>query len=507
MYPIDFFFRAAKLYPDRIALQSTGLNVDYQTLASTVNALAYAFQKLDPTPQSRVAICAANTVEHAIAILAVLAAGKVWVPLNARSTGSEIKRIIDTIEPSIMVSDAKGAELLEENAAHWLRLDAALPDLAHHVPSLIRQYSGQVPSPNEAGENATQAIKFTGGTTGLPKGVMQPYRAWTAGIINQVSGWQITQDDCFIVTAPVTHGTSTYLLPMLAEGAKLLFLDKTDPASVIQAFREQGGTMSFMPPTLIYMVMAHPGVSRSDFPALRNLIYGGAPMPAEKVDQLRAFFGDVVGTTYGQTEAPQIVTMMRPSGFTDLRNRGSVGRCTWLSDMGIMSPQGELLPEGEVGEVVVRGHLVMNGYWRLPEKTAETIVDDWLHTGDVGLIDERGYLFLKDRIRDVIITGGFNIYPTDVENILSQHSAVYECAVFGMPDEKWGEAVHAAVQLHPGVACEPESLIAHVKTMLGSVHAPKKIHFFEQLPRSSVGKVLKTAIREALTPQIKKNHP
>lgn len=498
MYPIDFFFRAAKLYPERIALQSNAHTLTYQALASKVNALASALQEIDPEPQTRVAICAANTVDHATAILAVLAAGKVWVPLNARSTASEIKRITDTIEPTIVLSDAKGAELLEVSTARWLRLDDSSTDPELSVETIVRRYTGRTPQANEAGEHATQAIKFTGGTTGLPKGVMQPYRAWTAGIINQVSGWQITQDDCFVVTAPVTHGTSTYLLPMLAEGAKLLFLDKTDPASVIQAFREQGGTMSFMPPTLIYMVMAHPGVSRSDFPKLRNLIYGGAPMPAEKVDQLRAFFGDVVGTTYGQTEAPQIVTMMRPSGFKDPLNRGSVGRCTWLSDMAIMAPDGKLLPEGEVGEVVVRGHLVMTGYWRLPEKTAETIIDGWLHTGDVGLVDERGYLFLKDRIRDVIITGGFNIYPTDVENVLSQHQAVYECAVFGMPDEKWGEAVHAAVQLHPGVTCEPEALIIHIKNLLGSVHAPKKIHFFQQLPRSSVGKVLKTAIREQL---------
>lgn len=498
MYPIDFFFRAAKLYPERIALQSSACTLTYQALAAKVKALATALQALDPEPQTRVAICAANTVDHATAILAVLASGKVWVPLNARSTPSEIKRITDTIEPSIVISDAKGAELLQASSAHWLRLDDSGTDPSLNIEHLIKRYAGQTPVANDAGENATQAIKFTGGTTGLPKGVMQPYRAWTAGIINQVSGWQITQDDCFVVTAPVTHGTSTYLLPMLAEGAKLLFLDKTDPASVIQAFREHGGTMSFMPPTLIYMVMAYPGVSRSDFPKLRNLIYGGAPMPAEKVDQLRAFFGDVVGTTYGQTEAPQIVTMMRPSSFKDPLNRGSVGRCTWLSDMAIMSPDGKILPEGEVGEVIVRGHLVMTGYWRLPEKTAETIIDGWLHTGDVGLIDDRGYLFLKDRIRDVIITGGFNIYPTDVENVLSQHQAVYECAVFGMPDEKWGEAVHAAVQLHPGVTCDQEVLIAHVKTALGSVHAPKKIHFLDQLPRSSVGKVLKTAIRELL---------
>ena len=506
MYPIDFFFRAAKLYPDRIALQSSAETLTYRALAERVNALAVALQALDAQAQTRVAICAANTVDHATAILAVLAAGKVWVPLNARSTSSEIKRITDTIEPSIVISDEKGAELLEASSAQWLRLDDSQSDPALSVEQLIVRYAGQTPRLNEAGENAIQAIKFTGGTTGLPKGVMQPYRAWTAGIINQVSGWQIKPDDCFVVTAPVTHGTSTYLLPLLAEGAKLLFLDKTDPASVIQAFREQGGTMSFMPPTLIYMVMAHPGVSRADFPALRNLIYGGAPMPAEKVDQLRAFFGDVVGTTYGQTEAPQIVTMMRPSGFKDPLNRGSVGRCTWLTDMAIMSPEGKLLPEGEVGEVVVRGHLVMTGYWRLPEKTAETIIDGWLHTGDVGLVDERGYLFLKDRIRDVIITGGFNIYPTDVENVLSQHPAVYECAVLGMPDEKWGEAVHAAVQLHPNIVCEPETLIAHIKNLLGSVHAPKKIHFFEQLPRSSVGKVLKTAIREQLASRTDTHH-
>ncbi len=496
MHPIDFFFRAARLYPERTALQSSDRCVTYRALAMQVNALATAMQRIDVTMQSRVAICAANTIDHATAILAVLAAGKVWVPLNARSTRSEIARILDTIKPSILITDAVGAELVSAGEAYWLRLDGDGSDPAHDVLTLLSQFAGVQPLPNETDEHGVQAIKFTGGTTGLPKGVMQPYRAWTAGIINQVSGWQITKDDCFVVTAPVTHGTSTYLLPLLAEGGKLLFLDKTDPGSVIQAFREQGGTMSFMPPTLIYMVMAYPGVSRSDFPSLRNLIYGGAPMPAEKVDQLRAFFGSVIATTYGQTEAPQIVTMMRADAFNDPLNRGSVGRCTWLSDMAVMSPDGTILPEGDIGEVVVRGHLVMKGYWQLPEKTAETIVDGWLHTGDVGLIDERGYLFLKDRIRDVVITGGFNIYPTDVENALSQHPAVYECAVFGIPDEKWGEAVHAAVQLQSGVLCEPEILIAHVKALLGSVHAPKKIHFFEQLPRSSVGKVLKTAIRE-----------
>jgi acyl-CoA synthetase (AMP-forming)/AMP-acid ligase II len=173
-----------------------------------------------------------------------------------------------------------------------------------------------------------------------------------------------------------------------------------------------------------------------------------------------------------------------------------VGRVTWFSDLAIMAPDGTLLPDGQTGEIVVRGDLVMSGYWRLPEKTAETIVDGWLHTGDVGMIDPQGFLYIKDRLRDVIITGGFNVYPIDVENALARHPAVYESAVFGVPHDKWGEAVHAAVQLHAGhVACADE-LRVHVRTLLGPVQAPKYVHFYESLPRSPVGKVLKTTVRE-----------
>jgi acyl-CoA synthetase (AMP-forming)/AMP-acid ligase II len=167
--------------------------------------------------------------------------------------------------------------------------------------------------------------------------------------------------------------------------------------------------------------------------------------------------------------------------------------------MAIMAPDGTLMSTGEKGEVVVRGDLVMTGYWRLPEKTAQTIIDGWLHTGDVGYIDERGFLFIKDRIRDVIITGGFNVYPVDVENALSKHPSVHECSVFGLPDPKWGEAVHAAVQLRTGCQASTQDLMVHVKSLLGGVHTPKQIHFFNELPRSSVGKVLKKDIKDQLT--------
>lgn len=538
MFPIDFFFRAALRYPDRIALESPTSSVSYASLARQVRALAAGLQAIDPAPQSRVGICAGNSANHILALLAVLAAGKVWVPLNYRSTITEIGRILDATEPTILFADATGKPLLQAGAAVIVSLDddaapaggsaadnkveraaekqgAANQGAASNegaekglaqattpggpgpsLAALLRAHDGQSPAACALTRDDTQAIKFTGGTTGLPKGVMQPYRAWNAGIINQINGWRLTEADRYVVAAPVTHGTSTYLLPILAQGGTHVLLDRVSPETITQAFRERGGTLAFMPPTLIYMIMAQPGITRADFPALRNLIYGGAPMPADKIDEVQTFFGPVVGTTYGQTEAPQIVTVLPPEELAETSNRGSVGRTTWLSDMAIMSPDGTLLPAGELGEVVVKGDLVMSGYWRLPEKTAETIVAGWLHTGDVGLVDDRGYLYLKDRIRDVVITGGFNVYPVDVENALSLHPAVYESTVFGVPDPKWGEAVHAAVQLHAGKTVTPEALMAHVRERLGPVQTPKQVHFYDSLPRSSVGKVLKTAVRQ-----------
>lgn len=499
MHPIDFFYRASAIYPERIAIAGPGAqSLTYGELAQAVSALAWAIEQLDGQEQGRVAICAANHSDHVIALLATLAAGKTWVPLNVRSTPSEIARILQTVEPCLVISDEYGKPLVEQEQSwvHWTMHQAwaARPDTSE----LIREHMGNKPSPIRADRNATQAIKFTGGTTGAPKGVMQPYRAWNAGIINQIHGWQLGLDDCFIVAAPVTHGTSTYLLPILGAGGKLAFPDQPGAAAVAKAFCKHAGTISFMPPTLIYMLMSDPDVRPEDFASLRNLIYGGAPMPPEKVDEAVGFFGPRIGTTYGQTEAPQIVTMLRPAELTDARNRGSAGRCTWLSDMSIMAPDGALLPAGEKGEVVVRGDLVMTGYWKMPDKTEQTIVDGWLHTGDVGYIDERGFLFIKDRIRDIIITGGFNVYPVDVEDALSKHPAVHECSVFGLPDPKWGEAVHAAIQLRPGMQTQAQELMVHVKTLLGAVHTPKHIHFFEQLPRSSVGKVLKKDIKDQL---------
>jgi len=495
MFPIDFFWRASLRWPDRIAIDTPNGSITYNELARKVKALAGGLIALDPQLQSRVAICAGNSADHIIALLAILACGKSWVPLNPKSTRPEIRRIIDITEPSLIIYDEACADLLVDAPGIFIRtgIENEQPS-SKTVSGLIQLHDGAPPPSFELPLDAIQAIKFTGGTTGAPKGVMQPYRAWMANISNQIHSWGFDENERYIVAAPITHGTSTYIVPILAQGGCHVILDGAGAEVVRNAFKERAGTACFMPPTLLYMLMALPNASRKDYPKLRRLIYGGAPMPPEKVRTVREFFGPVLCTTYGQTEAPQILTAMQPEDFEDPNNWASVGRATWFSDVAIMSPDGTLLPSGEIGEVVARGDLLMTGYWRMPEKTAETIQNGWLHTGDRGLIDHRGYLYLKDRLKDIVITGGFNVYPVDVENALSQHPAVHECLVFGVPDDKWGESVQAAVQIRPGHQLDETTLISFVRELLGPVQTPKRIHFYESLPRSNVGKLLKSAV-------------
>jgi len=493
--PIDFFWRAVQRWPANIAIDSPAEQVTYRELAGRVAALAAGLVRIDPQPGSRVAICAKNDLEHIVSLLAVLACGKIWVPLNARSTRRDLDRGVQLTEPTIFIVGEGCLPLVNVDGGALLLNSSKQGGSTRTIGDVIAENAGAQPMEFDADREAVQAIKFTGGTTGLPKGVMQPYRAWLATVVNQIAAWQFHERDRYVVSAPVSHGTSTYVLPVLAQGGCHLIPAEASLEGVLDAFRTRGGTVSFMPPTLIYMLMQAPGANRRDFPALSRLIYGAAPMPRDKVIEVLRFFGAILGTTFGQTEAPQIATAMRVEDFDEEANWASVGRATWLMDVRIVNPQGEPVPTGEVGEVVLRGDLVMSGYWRNPERTAETLKRGWLHTGDRGLLDERGFLFLKDRIKDMVITGGFNVYPVDVESALGCHQAVHECSVFGVPDDKWGEAVHAAVQLRPGHAATETELIEFVKERIGSVQAPKRVHFYGDLPRSSVGKVLKAEAR------------
>jgi len=506
MLPIDLLYASRARTPDSIAVDAPSAMLTYAELVARVDVLAAGLQALDEAPGSRVGICATNTLEHLLALLAVMASGKVWVPLNPREVKAELDGKIAATRPSILVADADCLDKFTPTDVA-LVIGAGGGKGRDTVAGLVAARAGKRPERAYRPREATQAIKFTGGTSGRPKGVEQPYRAWTAGAVCMLHGLGLAASDRVLLAAPLTHGTSCYVTPTLAAGGTLVLTNpRARPADILEAFAAQGVTTTFLPPTVIYMMMAEPGARDRRYPALRRLIYGAAPMPPGKIREAEAVFGPVLATNYGQTEAPQVITYLPPEDFRDDALLASVGRASLLVKLGVMDKAGRLVPPGAEGEIVVAGDLVMSGYLDMPEATAATLIDGWLHTGDGGAIDERGYLFLKDRLRDVIITGGFNVYPSDVEAALVRHPAVHECVVFGLPDDKWGEAVNAAIQLRAGAAATADEIIAFAKAELGSVKAPKRIAFHADLPRSPVGKVLRREVREMEQAQLRNGH-
>ncbi len=505
MQPVDLIYRAAARHPDAVAVKAPGVSLDYGELVTRADALAVALQAMDPEPQSRVGVCAYNNVEHLIALLAVMAADKMWVPLTPLDASRDLGAKISAARPSLLIADEACLDKFDPGPATVLigaRDNDRPPTDAQRIDSLIARHRGQRPRRRGLPPALTQAIKFTGGSSGEPKGVLQPYRAWTAGASSMIHAFGFGSADRYLMAAPLTHGTSCYVTPILAMGGTLVFMEgKTTPGKVLDAFQEQDITMSFLPPTLIYMMMQAMEQEPRHFERLRLLIYGAAIMPPEKIRQARVSFGPVIATNYGLTEAPQIITALTPEEALDESAIASVGRASFMTRVGIVDPAGELLSAGEQGEIVVSGDLLMSGYLDNPEQTAEALRDGRLHTGDVGYLDERGFLFLKDRLKDVIISGGFNVYPSDVEAALVAHPAIHECVVFGRPDEKWGEAVQVAIELREGADASAEDIISFAKQQVGSVQAPKQVHFVDSLPRSAVGKVQRREVR-AMTERV-----
>jgi fatty-acyl-CoA synthase len=500
MFPIDHFYRSAAINPSAIAAVDNDWSVTYADLVPRVKALAAALQVIDPNPQSRVGICAYNTFEHLLAWLAVFAAGKTWVALNPRNGSDELGRIIKVTKPSILIADSDCLDKISPHGATVIvgQSNSNAPDDLSTLDELIERHHGQRPERHNLKPDDIQALKFTGGSSGTPKGVVQTYRVWNTCIASLINAFELNSDDRNLIAAPMTHGTNTLIMPTFSVGGSQAFMRSPKPAAIIDAIERLRPTTCFLPPTVIYMMMAEPGVDKRDFASLRHLIVGGAAIRADEVSRAMALFNNAVETCYGQTEAPQIATCMRARDWQDPRNAASTGRATFLTDVGIMDPNGTLLDIGESGEIVIKGDLVMQGYLEMADVTADTIKDGWLHTGDIGIIDERGFVFIKDRIRDVIITGGFNVYPSDVEAVLGTHPDVRECVVFGVDDDKWGEAVQAAVEVHDGAVEDEDGIIAFVKERLDSVKTPKRIHFSDALPRSPVGKVLRREAKAQL---------
>jgi acyl-CoA synthetase (AMP-forming)/AMP-acid ligase II len=305
----------------------------------------------------------------------------------------------------------------------------------------------------------------------------------------------------YLALAPLTHAAGVLCFPVMALGGEIVIMGKPDLGAFLSLVESRGVTHTFLPPTLIYMLLGHPDLDRTTLTSLQCFWYGAAPMSAARLAEAITRIGPVMAQLFGQTEAPMMISMMppedhlRPDGSIALERLGSAGRPAPLITVAIMDDEGRLLAPGERGEIVVRGSLVMAGYYQDPVATEQASRFGWHHTGDIGFLDPDNFLYIVDRVKDMIITGGFNVYSAEVEQAVLEHPDVQDCGVIGLPDDKWGERVTAVVQLRPGREITTGELTAFVKARLGSVKSPKQVEIWPDLPRSKVGKVLKGEIK------------
>ena len=429
--PIEHLYRGLERDPAAIAIAGPGAPMTYGALVDAVHALASALQALDARPGTRVGICARNTPEHLLALLATYAAGKVWVPLNPRNGRAELDAMIRATNPSLVVADQSCLDRFTPTGAPTIVAKRTGATDLPTVHDLIDTHAGETPARVERAPGDEQIIKFSGGSTGTPKPVVQPVRSLDAQATGLREFFDFGAADANLIAAPLTHGTSCFVLPILAAGGRHALVEDPKPDAVLAALRDYTITTLYAPPTLIYALLAAlPPDARLES-SLAHLIYSAAPMSAERIREAQRVFGPVVETAYGQVEAPQIVTAMRARELLRDDRLASVGRASTVAEVEIMDERGTLVGPNALGEIVVRGPLVMSGYLDRPSATAETIVDGWLHTGDLGVLDDDGYLYIRGRLREVINSGGFKIFPGDVEAVLARHPAVAECCVFG----------------------------------------------------------------------------
>ncbi len=339
---------------------------------------------------------------------------------------------------------------------------------------------------------------YTGGTTGRPKGVAHTHRVHVTMILTEMADWDWPRDVRFLALTPITHASGAMIMPVLLKSGTYAMTQGFTPEKFVHLVQAHRITSTFLVPTMIYVLLDSPARQGADLSSLQLVIYGASPMsPARLVEGMKVF-GPVFMQLYAQSEAPNTVTVLHQHEHDPEHHPERLASCGTPCagvQVRLLDDDGREVPDGEVGEICVRGPLVMQGYWNKPDETAQAFRHGWLYTGDMARRDADGYLYIVDRSKDMIISGGFNVYPREVEDVLSQHPAVSAAAVVGVPDPKWGEAVRALVVLRAGASVAAEELIALVRERKGAVYAPKVIDFVAALPVTGLGKLDKKAIR------------
>ena len=514
MNTAEFLMIASSVVPERTAMACEGKARSFMEMQDRVNRLANALQGMGVGQGDKIAIMALNSMEYVEAYYATAKLGGVFVPLNYRAKEEELSYMCNNSEAAVLFVGQRYNDLCGKikpdlkTIKHYIAIDgecegmSSLKDLvANHEPEEIF---------TDIQDLDPTIVIYTSGTTALPKGVVLTFLGMSVYVTNTVEPADPSAEtvDVLLVSVPFYHvAGATTMLSSVWGGRKMVVLPQFDPAAWLKAVQEHGVTHSFVVPTMLKRIMEHPDFEKTDLSSLKLVAYGAAPMPYEVVTHAVRVMPCGLMNAYGQTESTSSLTFLGPDDHRVPEQEGqardralarlrSVGRPMDDVAVGIMDPDGNLLPSGQEGEIVAQGARVMSGYLNREQETHEAIKDGWLHTGDVGWMDEDNYLYITGRTKDLIIRGGENIAPGEIEGILQQHPAVEDAAVIGVPDVEWGEEVKAIVVKKPGAEVTPEELTEFVKGKLASFKAPKYYAFLDDLPRNYLGKVLKTDLRK-----------
>lgn len=501
---IDYFRRGLRKAPGRVAFidadgGSAYTFAEVEALSGRIAGGLHAAGCAD----AKVAVLSPNDPKAFCAMVGIFRAGGMWVPINMRNPVHVNAAFLRTTSCAVLFFhpslEAQARQLKETvpTLRHLVCLDECGAGTALEVFMLRSTVSAPEP-PDDP--DRVETVFPTGGTTGLSKAALWTQRTWGSAIRAFWISLPTDRPAVHLVAAPMTHAAGVVALMMIAEGTTNVVLPSADAGGILDAIQRHRVTHFYIPPTVLYAMLAQPGVRERDYGSLRAIVLAAAPVAPAKFKEAMDVFGPVMCQSFGQAEAPMFMTFL---STRDLLEAGegadrwsSCGRPTLGQRVEIMDDEGALLPAGERGEIVTRGDLVFAGYFQNPGATEEVSRHGWHHTGDVGYRDKEGFVYIVDRKKDMIVTGGFNVFSAEVEHVVSAHPSVEDCAVIGVPDDKWGEAVKAVVQLKPSASATQEEIIAFVKSSLGSVHAPKTVDFVASLPRSPNGKVLKREIRD-----------
>lgn len=490
-------------FPDREALVFGSSRLTYRQMEQQTSRLIQVLLERGLKPGDGIAVLSGNRIEVILTFLAAMAIGLRYTPLHPLGGEDDHALILGDAEVRALIAD--GIQFADRARALVRRCSQVefIFSIGHSDfgIDLTSAMATKEEGPIEVTARADDVciLAYTGGTTGRPKGVMLGHQSLTAMIMAELSEWEWPAELRFLAATPISHAAMTFLMPTHLRGGTFMMLPHFDPDNFLLTVQQERATMVFLVPTMIYALLDHPRLRDYDLSSLQTCIYGAAPISPARLEQAIETFGPIFCQSYGQTEAPMCLTYLRKTDHDRSRPERLLSCGSPLAGvrLRILADDGTEAPVGEVGEICVQGPLLMDGYWRRPEETAAAFDGGWLHTGDLARRDSQGYLTILDRKKDMIVSGGFNIYPREIEDVLAQHEAVRMAAVIGVPDPRWGESARAFVVLKGCTVVAPEELIEFVRRRKGAMFAPKFLQIVDALPLSPLGKVDKKVLRAA----------